>query len=99
MDVIVAHINVCIIAQVRVLIQHMAVTKNATVVRILQRLNAHHAIAIATPHVIQPAIRCARLHAWAIVIRDAQMAVIPVVEILVRIHVKAAVQIIARAVL
>ena len=86
MDAIVAHINVCIIAQVQVLIQ-------------LQCLNAHRAIAIVTPRVIQPAIRCARLHVWAIVIRDVQMAVIPVVKIPVRIHAKAVVQIIARAVL
>ena len=86
MDAIVAHINVCIIAQVQVLIQ-------------LQCLNAHRAISIVTPRVFQPAIRCARLHAWAIVIRDAQMAVILVVKIPVRIHAKAVVQIIARAVL
>ena len=86
MDVIHAHINVCIIAQVQVLIQ-------------LQCPNAHHVIAIVTPRVIQHAIRCARLRAWAIVIRDAQMAVIPVVKTPVRIHAKAVVQIIARAVL
>ena len=86
MDAIVAHINVCIIAQVQVLIQ-------------LQCLNAHRAIAIVTPRVFQPVIRCARLRAWAIVIRDAQMAVILVVKIPVRIHAKAVVQIIARAVL
>ena len=85
MDVIHAHTNVCIIAQVQALIHHI--------------VNAHHAIAIVTPRVNQPAIRCVRLHAWAIVIRDAQMAVILVVEIPVRIHAKAAVQIIARAVL
>ena len=77
MDVIHVHTNVCIIAQVQALIHHIA--------------NAHHAIAIVTPHVIQPAIRCVRLRAWAIVIRDAQMAVILVVEIPVRTHAKAVV--------
>ena len=86
MDVIHAHTNVCIIAQVQALIQ-------------LQCPNAHRATVIVTPHVIQPAIRCVRLRAWAIVIRDAQMAVILVVKIPVRIHAKAVVQIIARAVL
>ena len=85
MDVIHAHTNVCIIAQVQALIHHIA--------------NAHRAIAIVTPRVSQPAIRCVRLRAWVIVIRDARMAVILVVEIPVRIHAKAVVQIIARAVL
>ena len=61
--------------------------------------NAPHVMAIVTPRVMTPVIRCVRLRAWAIVIRDAQMAVILVVEIPVRIHAKAAVQIIARAVL
>ena len=77
MDVIHAHTNVCIIAQVQALIHHIA--------------NAHHAIAIVTPRVSQPAIRCVRLHVWAIVIRDARMAVILVVEIPVRTHAKAVV--------
>ena len=85
MDVIHVHTNVCIIAQVQALIHHIA--------------NAHRAIAIVTPRVSQPAIRCVRLRAWVIVIRDARMAVILVVEIPVRIHAKAVVQIIARAVL